>query len=104
LGQARPPGESERRLDVGLQEVSAIEQQRFVPGFRQGIGGAIEDVQLRRMALVLAIPAKAVKRRAGQFSIEWHDNDAGAFQHFVELCNRLFAMAGIQHDTSLQIP
>jgi hypothetical protein len=75
----------ERRLQIGSGEIATLEKQRFAPDFCQSIAGAIDDIQLSRMASPLSISPESLKSCLGHFWIERHNNDTGMIKHLVKI-------------------
>jgi hypothetical protein len=72
-------------LQIGSGEIATLEKQRFAPDFCQSIAGAIDDIQLSRMASPLSISPESLKSCLGHFWIERHNNDTGMIKHLVKI-------------------
>jgi hypothetical protein len=92
----------EGRNHVGAAEIVAFEEQWLPMHRSQSVRGAIDDVQLRRMALSSSVPPKCVEGCVGQRLVERHDRYRGLINQFAECSNGIWPVAGKQHDFRLQ--
>jgi hypothetical protein len=73
-----------RRQHVGAAEVVALVQERQASQLSQGVGRAVREVELGRVARALAEPAVGVERRARLGGVERDDLDAAVGEVVLE--------------------
>ena len=83
------------RLGIGLSEVVADEEQRFIQCFGERVHRTVAHIELRWMALAFSIALERVGRQARLGFIERHDDDLNFFEEAMQLAQqcRMFPRA-----------
>src|SRR5690606_12900212 len=92
----RGAGRSKSRLDIGLAEVVALEQQGLAASLRKRIGEAVADIELGRM-VALAVALVGFAGEACLLEVACNDPDAGFLKQCVETFGHLRAEAICLH-------
>jgi hypothetical protein len=92
----------QRRLHVGLREVSALEEQGGIHGLGESVGCAIGEIQARLRIDALAVAVVGNSGGAHLDLIEWNDFDFVVFEQFPKPFHGGLAVADAQYACSLE--
>src|SRR5665647_1800227 len=92
----------EGRPNVRPVEVTTPEEQGLGTNLGQRIDRTIDDIQLRRMPLPLAVTTKRIESCPRHFVVEWHHDNSGILQQFLEKTYRIRSEARKEYNPGFQ--